>query len=388
MHWEEELKRSICSISDLESFTAIGARERKQLQHVTDMHPMRITPYYLSLIDWADPNDPLMRMAVPSSEELDLSGSYDTSGESLSTRMPGLQHKYAQTALILTTNRCPLYCRHCFRKRLVGLRTEEVIQRFSDAARYIDQHTEIRNVLLSGGDPLILPTPVIRRFLKRLSKIRHLDFVRIGSRVPVTFPSRILTDNELVSLLREHSKKFERLYLVSQFNHRREITPKSIDAVDRLIGAGLVVINQAILLKGVNDDPVTLAELHSGLVRIGVNPYYLFQCRPVKRVKRRFQVPLERGYGMVERAKSMLDGPSKRFRYVMSHRSGKIEIVGVMGDDIYLKYHQARDPDNLGKFFRRKLTADAGWLDELPRVSAGKSPAGEGALKRATGHTS
>ncbi len=388
MRWEDELKRSICSVADLESYMSLGTRERKQLQHITDMHPMRITPYYLSLIDWANPNDPLMRMAVPSAEELDLSGSYDTSGESLSTRMPGLQHKYAQTALILATNRCPLYCRHCFRKRLVGLPTEEVIQRFSDAARYIEEHKEIRNVLVSGGDPLILPTPVIRRFLKRLSQIPHLNFVRIGSRLPVTFPSRILTDAELVSLLREHSKKFERLYLVSHFNHPREITPKSIDAIDKLIGAGLVVINQAILLKGVNDHPVTLAELHSGLVRIGANPYYLFQCRPVKRVKRRFQVPLKRGYDIVESAKSMLDGPSKRFRYVMSHRSGKVEIVGVMGDEVYLKYHQARDRDKLGKFFNRKLTQDAGWLDELPRVSAGKRLAGEAPLKRATGHTS
>lgn len=388
MSWEDELKRSISSVADLEGYMPLGARERKQLQHITEMHPMRITPYYLSLIDWADPNDPLKRMAVASLEELDLSGSYDTSGESLSTRMPGLQHKYAQTALILTTNRCPLYCRHCFRKRLVGLPTEEVVQRFSDAAHYIEEHTEIRNVLLSGGDPLILPTPVIRRFLKRLSQIPHLNFVRIGSRVPATFPSRVLSDAELVSLLREHSKKFKRLYLVSHFNHPREITPKSIEAVHRLVSAGLVVINQAILLKGVNDDPVTLAELHSGLARIGANPYYLFQCRPVKRVKRRFQVPLKRGYGIVESAKSVLDGPSKRFRYVMSHRSGKIEIVGVMGDEIYLKYHQARDPDKLGKFFNRKLTADAGWLDELPRVSAGEKLAGEVPLKRAAADTS
>jgi lysine 2,3-aminomutase len=373
MHWKDELKKSICNLADLEANLHLGSKERRQLQHITEIHPMRIPLYYASLIDWSDPDDPLKRMAVPSVEELDLSGSYDTSGELMSTRMPGLQHKYAETALILTTNRCALYCRHCFRKRLIGLPTEEVLQRFSDAARYIEQHKEIRNVLLSGGDPLILPTPVISRFLERLSQIPHLNFLRIGSRVPVTFPQRILTDTELIDILREHSKKSKRLYLVSHFNHPQEITPESTNAIDCLINAGLVVINQAILLKGVNDDPVTLAELHSGLVRIGVNPYYLFQCRPVKRVKRRFQVPLKRGYEIVESAKAMLDGPSKRFRYVMSHRSGKIEVVGVMGDEIYLKYHQARNRDNLGTFIKRRLTADAGWLDELPRVSAAKS---------------
>jgi KamA family protein len=368
MKWEEELKKSICSIDDLGGYLSLDATQRKQLQHIIDMHPMRITPYYASLIDWTDPNDPLMRMAVPSVAELDLSGSYDTSGESLSTKMPGLQHKYAQTALILATNRCALYCRHCFRKRMVGLPTEEVLRRFSDAARYIEQHKEIDNVLLSGGDPLVLSTRLIGRFLERLSQIRHLNFIRIGSRVPVTFPGRILTDPQLIAVLREHSNTPQRLYLVSHLNHPREITEKSTAAFGRLLGAGLIVINQTILLRGVNDAPSTLAELHKEMLRIGVNPYYVFQCRPVKRVKRHFQVSLQRGYDIVERAKAVLDGPSKRFRYIMSHKSGKIEIAGVMGDEIYLKYHQARNPINLGKFFKRRLTADAGWLDDLPKI--------------------
>jgi lysine 2,3-aminomutase len=368
MHWEDELKQSICSVADLESRMPIGVQQRRQLLQVVERHPMRVTPYYASLIDWTDPDDPLMRMAVPSTEELDLSGSYDTGGESLSTKMPGLQHKYAETALILTTNRCALYCRHCFRKRLVGLPTDEVLQRFGDACRYIAQHKEIDNVLLSGGDPLILPTRVIRRFLQRLYQIRHLKFVRIGSRVPVTFPSRILTDPELISVLREYSDEAGRLWLVCHLNHPREITSESTAAFARLLGAGLVVMNQTILLKGVNDDPAVLAELHQGMVQIGVNPYYVFQCRPVKRVKRHFQVPLRRGYDVVEGAKAMLNGPSKRFRYIMSHKSGKIEVVGIAGDEIYLKYHQARNRRNLGKFFKRRLTEDAGWLDDLPKV--------------------
>jgi KamA family protein len=322
----------------------------------------------MTLIDWNDPDDPIKRMAVPDAEELDLSGSYDTSGEMLSTKLPGLQHKYAQTALLLTTSRCATYCRHCFRKRLVGLPTEEVMRRFSDAAKYIEEHSEITNVLLSGGDPLVLSTKVLDGFLERLSGIGHLRFIRVGSRTPITLPDRILDDRDLVNVFRRYSRTFKRIHLVTQVDHPREITLKTTKAIDRLLTAGVPVSNQAILLKGVNDNPETLAELQRRLVAIGINPYYVFQCRPVKRVKRRFQLPLVKGYRIVEEAKRRLSGLSKRFRYVMSHRSGKIEVVAISNDEIFLKYHQARDPQNLGRFFRRRISGDAGWLDELPRV--------------------
>jgi lysine 2,3-aminomutase len=363
---QDYLRRSICTIEQLAKVTNLTPSERRQLGRIVDRHPMRIPEYYASLVDWNDPEDPIRRMAVPHADELDVSGSYDTSGEMQSTKMPGLQHKYAQTALILTTNRCAMYCRHCFRKRLVGLPTEEVIRRFGDAARYIELHPEITNVLLSGGDPLVLGTGVIERLLGRLSGIKHLRYVRIGTRVPVALPKRIIDDHDLLRVLRRHSRPDRRLHVVTQFNHPAELTRLAIRAVARLLDAGLILSNQTILLKGVNDQARTLAELQGRLVGIGVNPYYVFQCRPVKRVKLRFQVPLARGYRIVEDAKRMLDGPSKRFRYVMSHRTGKIEIVGVSGDEIFFRFHQARDASNLGKFFKRPLTADAGWLDELP----------------------
>jgi lysine 2,3-aminomutase len=368
MAWQNRLKQSICTIDQLRRLTELTPGEEKKLSRIIAKHPMRVPRYYTSLIDWLDPDDPIRRMAVPHTDELDVSGSYDTGGEMRSTKMPGLQHKYAQTALILTTNRCAMYCRHCFRKRLVGLPTGEVMKRFGDAARYIEQHTEITNVLLSGGDPLILGTDVIERIVGRLSDIGHLRYIRIGTRVPVVFPARILEDRDLIEVLRRLSRPARRLHVVTQFNHPRELTPSAVSAVDRLLGAGLVVSNQAILLKGVNDEPGTLTDLLRRLVGIGVSPYYVFQCRPVKCVKRRFQVPLAGGYRIIENAKRMLDGPSKCFRYVMSHRSGKIEIVGISGDYIYLKYHQARDASNLGRFFKRRLTEGAGWLNDLPRV--------------------
>ena len=371
MDWQAELQQSISTVDQLKKRMHLSPDEARRLRQVTERHPMRITPYYASLINWNDPADPLMRMAVPNVAEMDLSGSYDTSGEAQSTRMPGLQHKYAETALILSTSRCPMYCRHCFRKRLVGLPTEEVLKRFADAARYIEEHTEIKNVLISGGDPLILPTPMLERFLRRLSEIPHIEFVRIGSRSPFTFPRRILSDDSLLKVLRRYNRPGRQLYVVTQCNHPSEITPVSTRAVAKILNQSVCMLNQTVLLRGVNDNAGTLAQLLSRLAAIGVTPYYVFQCRPVKRVKRFFQIPLENGYRIVEGAKAMLPGPAKRFRYVMSHRTGKVEALTIIGDEMYFKYHQARDRRNLGLSFKRKLKPGAGWLDDFERVEPG-----------------
>ncbi|MBD3367767.1 MAG: KamA family radical SAM protein [Candidatus Eisenbacteria bacterium] len=356
------------TIRELDELAATGRLSRTEvdaLRAVTERHPMRVTPYYLSLIDWSDPDDPIRRMAIPSPSERSLLGSYDTSGERENTKLTGLQHKYASTALVLVTNRCAVYCRHCFRKRLVGLPTEEILRRFDDAAEYIEQHPEITNVLLSGGDPLVLSTDAIGRLLNRLDPIEHLDFIRIGTRIPVVHPGRITEDAGLRGLLRQYSRPDRRLYAVTQFNHPRELTDEAAEAVDALMRAGVVVSNQAVLLKGVNDDPETLAELLRGLVRFGVAPYYVFQCRPVRGVQSSFQVTLKRGYRVVEDARERLDGHAKRFRYVMSHRTGKIEVVGIMGSDIYMRYHQAKNRDDHGRLFKRSLVPGAGWLDDL-----------------------
>lgn len=149
----KELEKSICTIEQLKDYVDLSPNEKKQLEQITEVHPMRVSAYYLSLINWNDPQDPIRKMAVPSIEELNLEGAYDTSGEAENTKMPGLQHKYNETALILATNRCATYCRHCFRKRLVGLPSDEILKRFEDAAAYIAKHEEINNVLISGGRP-------------------------------------------------------------------------------------------------------------------------------------------------------------------------------------------------------------------------------------------
>ena len=360
----KELENIIGSVEQLSNYVELSSNEKEQLEQVAQIHPMRVSPYYLSLINWNDPHDPIRKMAVPSLEELNLDGFYDTSGEAENTKMPGLQHKYAETALILATNRCATYCRHCFRKRLVGLPTKEILKRFEDAAEYIENHTEINNVLVSGGDPLVLSTKVIETFLKLLTNIDHLSFIRFGSRTPVTLPSRF-NDPELLALFKKYSRMDKRLYVVTQFNHPREITLQSVSAVNKILNSGVLMSNQTVLLKGVNDNPETLATLMDKLVSIGVAPYYVFQCRPVKRVKHHFQVPVCEGVRIVEKAKAKCNGHSKRFKYIMSHKTGKIEILGIMDGEIYFKYHEAKDRKKLGMMFKRRVDEKAGWLDDF-----------------------
>ena len=362
------MENSVCTIEQLKDFIDLSPKEEKKLKQITQRHPMRVTPYYMSLIDWNDPCDPIRKMAIPSMEEFNLQGSYDTGGEAENTKLSGLQYKYQETALILATNKCAMYCRHCFRKRLVGLQTKETIERFEDAADYIKQHEHINNVLVTGGDPLVLKNEVIEKLLSILSDLPQLKFIRFGSRAPVTFPSRF-EDIDLLRILSRYSRPDRRIYVVTQFNHPNEITKQSIKAVDKLIKSGVIVNNQTVLLKGVNDNPITLVNLLNSLVSIGVNPYYVFQCRPVKRVKTHFQVPLYRGIEIVEKAKAHCNGHSKRFRYIMSHRTGKIEILGIFEDEIYFKYHQAKNRKRLGKIFTRPIDPSAGWLDDLTSTS-------------------
>ena len=364
--WQDELANNVTTLEELKEYINLTDLEEKELQEVIDLHPMSIPRYYLSLIDSKDPDDPIRKMALPSAEELNVSGEYDTSGERVNTKLPGLQHKYRNTVLLLSVSVCAMYCRHCFRKRMVGLTNDEVMDRFNEVYEYIATHPEVNNLLISGGDSLFLPSSVIAHFLDRLTRLPHLDYIRFGSRMLVTYPDRILKDDELLEVLQAYSKKDRRIYISTQFNHPNEITEHSIEAVNRIINSGVIINNQTVLLRGVNDRPEILADLQKNLVRIGVNPYYVFQCRPVKRVKSHFQVPLAEGCRIVDEARGILDGLSKRFRYAMSHKRGKIEILGILGDEIFFKHQQAKYTGDVSRFFKRKLDKDAGWLDELP----------------------
>ncbi|MFC1727944.1 KamA family radical SAM protein [Nanoarchaeota archaeon] len=363
MDYKEKLKQNITNIDELKEHIKLTKKEESLLKQVTKIHPLSITRHYLSLINKDYKKDPIRKLMIPSKKELDETGLYDPCDEKRNVKTSGLQHKYNQTALILSTNRCAAYCRFCFRKRLVGVPNKEILNRFDSAVKYIKKHKEINNVLISGGDPLILPTEIIEKFLKKLSSISHLNFIRFGSRVPVTFPDRIVDDPSLLKVFKKYSVKNKRIRIITHFNHPREITEKSIKAIDQLMHANVIVGNQTVLLKGVNDSSVVLAELLNKLTSIGVRPYYVFQCRPVKRVKGHFQVPLHKGYNIVESAKKKLNGLGKGFRFIMSHKTGKIEIVGVLNDEMYFKYHQARSKKDLGRLFKKKIDKKLTWLN-------------------------
>ena len=363
MEWQKELKNCITTADQLCDALKLPDEERDKYRSIISRFPMMITPYYFSLIDLKDPEDPIAKMCIPSEEELLQEGSFDTSGESENTKWEGVQHKYRQTALILSTNVCAMYCRHCFRKRLVGLSDAELNKKVDEAAEYVHAHPEITNVLITGGDALMNPNAIIARYLKEFSAIENLDFIRFGSRVPVTFPKRIYEDEELLSLLSEYAG-VKPLYVVTQFNHPREITEESIRAVKALQCRGIQVRNQTVLLRGVNDDPEVLGELLRGLTRIEVVPYYIFQCRPVTGVKGHFQVPLRQGVRIVDEAKALQNGIGKSVRYAMSHPLGKIEILGESEEGKMLfKFHQNKYPEDRSRIFSADIDDETTWLD-------------------------
>ena len=323
-------------------------------------HPVRVPKYYASLMDDTDPFDPIRLIAYPSIDELSTDGSYDTSGEASNTKLPGLQHKYKKTALILSTNECFMYCRFCFRKRMVGFSQDEINSRLFDAVAYIKDHEEIDNVLISGGDSFTLSNDNIKAYLEALTAIKHLKLIRFGTRIPVVLPQRIYHDEELLKMLK-HYRKRKNIIIVTHFNHPKEITPEAIRALDHLKEIGISVRNQTVLLNRVNDNPETLTTLFNALIKHNVIPYYLFQCRPVKGVKG-FQVPLSNGIDIVDETRKRLNGITKTFRYMMSHKKGKIEILAKQKNHLYFKFHQSKDDVNTNRFFS-VINENQAWLD-------------------------
>lgn len=362
MNWKTQLSNSIHTAEQLCGALGLPETEIPRYARVIERYPMMITPYYLSLIDPADPEDPIARMCVPSPEELDAAGDFDTSGEFSNTKQEGLQHKYRQTALILSTNVCAMYCRHCFRKRLVGLSEAELNKQVDVAVDYVRGHPEVTNVLVTGGDALMNPIQILRRYLEELCDVETLDLIRIGSRIPVVLPQRIYEDEELLALL-ERCGKRKTLCVVTQFNHPRELTEEAVRAVRALLSRGVQVRNQTVLLRGVNDDPQTLGLLLRRLTQIGAIPYYIFQCRPVRGVKGRFQVPLREGAAIVDRAKDLQNGVGKTVRYAMSHPRGKIEILGSHAEgEMLFKFHQSKEPEDTARIFTVPVGPAHTWL--------------------------
>ncbi|MFZ5814429.1 MAG: KamA family radical SAM protein [Bacillota bacterium] len=352
--------------TNIRKLDQLSPAERERLAPVTDEYVFRVSDYYLSLIDWNNPADPIRRIVIPTEAELTEYGRLDPSDEASNYVAKGCQHKYPTTALLLVSDVCGAYCRFCFRKRLFKDDVEsEVSLDVKEGLAYIAAHPEINNVLLTGGDPLVLSAGRLDKILGALRAIEHVKIIRLGSKMVAFDPRRITGDHKLLDTLSRHSRPDARLYLMAHFNHPRELTAEALECIQALQAAGLITVNQTPLLRGVNDDPAVLGELLDRLSWAGVTPYYLFQNRPVAG-NADFVVPLREGYTIVEQAKARTSGLGKRVRYVMSHASGKIEVLAVEGDRIYLKYHQARRPEDQGRFLIRRLPEGAGWFDDLP----------------------
>jgi len=265
--WQQALKESLTSIDQLAERFAI---DPQPLRAVTERYPLRITPYYLGLIETI--GDPIWRQCVPDIRELDDRGLTDPLGEEDLSPVPAVIHRYPDRAVFLVSGSCASYCRFCTRKRKVGCAGMCLSFRELRAGiDYIAATPQIKDVILSGGDPLLLPDPVLGDLLARIRAIPHVDIIRIGTRIPVTLPERI-TD-PLCALL----KRFAPLYLNTHFNRPRELTVQAAEACGKLADAGIPLGNQTVLLRQVNDHPQTMIELFRGLLKMRVRPYYLHQ---------------------------------------------------------------------------------------------------------------
>lgn len=351
-------------LTDIDKITQIPEEERRKLKAITDKFVFRVNDYYLKLIDWNDPDDPIRKLIIPNEGELAEYGSWDASDESLNYVVPGCQHKYGTTALLLISEVCGAYCRYCFRKRLFRNDVSEATLHTDPGIAYIAGHPEINNVLLTGGDSLIVSTQRLAGIFEQLRRIDHVKIIRLGSKIPVFNPMRIYEDEELLRLIRQFSTADKRIYVMAHINHPREITPEAKRGFEALHQAGAIVVNQTPVLKGINDDPAVLGELLDQLSWAGVTPYYFFVNRPVAG-NRDFVLTLEQVYRIVEQAKARTSGLGKRVRLAMSHASGKIEILAVEHGKAYLKYHQSKD-GHYGKFFVLDCPDHAAWFDDLP----------------------
>lgn len=364
-------------IRTLADVPALDEETRRELAPVMRVFEFRVSRYYLDLIDWSNPSDPLRQIVLPDRRELDSTLEIDPSDEESNTHVHGLQHKYPPTALLLVNDVCSSYCRFCFRKRftLATSRVDHIRGPGAEAVNekettfdirlgleYIRAHPEIDNVLVTGGDPLTLSVGRLEAIIRQLRSIPHVRTIRLGTKVPAFDPENV-TD-ELLAMLRSYCSPETRIYMMVHFNHQRELTSLACARLEAILAHGLPACNQTPLLRGVNDNAVELSALHRRLADIGVAPYYVFQCRPTSG-NERFIVSLQEGLDIVNGAKARLSGLAKRFRYVGSHATGKIEIAGVLGDQLVMRYHEAKSPQDENRIFTWPLDRPVFWFDDV-----------------------
>ena len=301
--WHWQIKHRISDVDTLSSIFALTEEQKQEILKVGETYRWAVSPYYLSLMDFSDSNDPIILQGLPNIAELqDEEGEEDPMGEAYTSPAPCITRRYPDRLIINVTNICGMYCRHCQRRRNIGEtdvhRKKEDLQAALD---YIRANPEIRDVLVTGGDALFLSDNTLDWLLGEIHNIPHVEIKRIGTRAPVTLPMRV-TDN-LIKIL----AKYPPIYLNTQFNHPKEVTPEAKKAADRLVSAGVILGNQAVLLKGGNNDPDVMKKLNHELLKIRVRPYYIFHAKNVKGT-RHFIPSIQEGLAIMEQLRGYTSG--------------------------------------------------------------------------------
>jgi len=352
--WRWQMRARIRSLGQLERVFDLSDDERAAVSHQASGLPVGITPYYASLMGLDDPSEPLRRTHIPVGQEyLRIPGEADDPlGEDHDTSVPGLVHRYPDRVLFLTTGTCSTYCRYCTRSRMVGQAGGEYqfsTRQWDQALAYIEVHREIRDVLLSGGDPLTISDEKLDYLLGRLRRIPHVEFIRLGTKVPTVLPMRITRD--LTRMLKKHHP----LWMSIHVTHPNELTPEATEAYARLADAGIPLGSQTVLLKGINDSVGTMKTLYHGLLKRRVKPYYLYQCDPITG-SAHFRTPVSKGLEIIEGLRGHTTGYAvPQFVIDAPGGGGKIPllpdyVVGRDGDDLLLRnfeggVYRYPDPD-------------------------------------------
>jgi len=301
--WRWQLRHMLTTADDLASLVQLSDQERAGLAASDGLFRVGLTPYYASLMDPVRPDCPIRRQAIPSPREANIAPGElrDPLGEDSHSPVPCLFHKYPDRVLLMVVDRCAIYCRHCNRRRLVGGDSPPSLAELDQALAYIERTPRIRDVLLSGGDPLLLSTRKLDAILGRLRAVPHVEIIRIGTRVPVVLPMRV--DDELAAALRRHHP----LFINTHFNHPVELTAEARAACERLVDAGIPVGNQAVLLRGINSSVRCLRALMRGLLRMRVRPYYLFQGDTVVGTDH-LRTPVDAAIGLMGQLRGWMSG--------------------------------------------------------------------------------
>jgi lysine 2,3-aminomutase len=360
--WRWQLKHRITTLDQLEALMPLTPEEREGVALAGHKLALGITPYFFNLIDVNDPNCPIRRQIVPRIEEMDAKPweMIDPCGEDHNSPVPGLVHRYPDRVLFLVTDRCAAYCRYCTRSRVVsGVGDQHLHTDYTAAIEYIRVHTEIRDVLLSGGDPLLFSDERLEHLLAQLRAIEHVEFLRIGTRIPIFLPQRITP--ELCAML----KKYHPLWMSIHSNHPRELTREAFDACARLADAGIPLGNQTVLLRGINDDAAIMKELMHKLLMMRVRPYYIYQCDLVKGTDH-FRTSIKKGLEIMEALRGhttgyavpqyVIDAPGGGGKvpiapnYVIAHDGNKILIRNFEGKVYEYPDSAAKLPEEAVKF--------------------------------------